>query len=241
MKISNVKQVLIIGAGGTGSFLIPAITRYLFSQKYKGNIIIADGDSYSESNIERQLFNSSFINKNKADYQRSVTVSHIPALTDQVTAITEYLSKDDIYSIINEGTIIINCVDNRAARKHVEDRCNQLNDVVHICCGNEEVTGQVQIHIRSNGQDLTDSIYEDAPTFNDGDDDRAEMSCEEISELEGGGQIISANMLAASLALNSFIQCVAEEFGENYFPCRTVYFDTRFNTFSRTGEKTLSI
>lgn len=206
MVIKNLKKVLVIGAGGTGSILIPQLARYLYSQKFTGKLVIADGDKYSESNLDRQSFNPSKIGTNKAEYQNMVIVSQLPGLQENVSFLDKYLSKADVTELVGEDTIVINCADNNAIRKYVEDRVGQLSNAAHICCGNELRHGQVQVYLRRNGKDMTPTIFTDAPAFNSEKDDRSAMDCETLAALPSGGQLIASNMMCAALALNYFLQ-----------------------------------
>lgn len=226
-------KIIVLGAGGTGSALLPFLARYLFSQNYKGRLIIVDGDEYSESNLERQLFATKFIGENKAKYQAGLIASHLPTLADSVEYIDEYLTKDAIEEIINDGTIVINCVDNFAARKYVEDKVVSLNTAAHICCGNELSNGQVQISLRVDGKEITPTIYKAIPKFDSVNDDRAKMSCEELGALPSGGQLVSANLMAGALALNYVIMLFSDNIAymdQTWIPSDSAWFDTVNNS-----------
>lgn len=232
----EVKKVIIIGAGGTGSILIPQAARYLRSQKFQGEFILIDGDSYSEGNAERQTFAMSKVGMNKAKYQAMAVSSQLPDFGDRVTFVDKYIGEADIEDLVEENCIVINCADNNAIRKLVEDRVMGLKNAAHICCGNELRDGQVQLFLRNNGKNLTPSIYEGSPQFNSLTDDRSKMNCEAISALPSGGQLIAANMMCATLALNFLIQLT---FGAKihksgtYIPTSFVQFDSYTNGFNR--------
>lgn len=236
--MKNLKRVVILGLGGTGSILVPLLARWLFSQKFSGKIILIDGDSYLDNNVNRQIFSAAHLGKNKAEYQAMVINSHIPAMSGQIEIVDKYVGKDDVEELIQEETIVVNCSDNLAARKLVEDRVSRLSNAIHICCGNELTTGQVQIHARKNGVDITPSIYQRSPAFNSESDDRSKMSCEELAALPGGGQLITANATAAVLALNMFVQATSKEpmfMGGAWYPNDFVAFNTHYNAFAPEG------
>lgn len=228
-------KIIVIGAGGTGSMLFGPLCRYLLSKQFSGEIVICDGDEYSASNLERQMFSASKIGMNKAEYQALVIASHLPDLEDRISYIDKYLSQNDIENIVLENTIIINCVDNLAARKYVEDHIATLNTAAHICCGNELRHGQVQISLRVDGEWCSQSIYQDSPMFNSSSDDRSSMSCQQIADLPSGGQIIASNMMAAALALNYVLQIMPPTpgavFDGSYVPAGYTYFDVMTNSF----------
>lgn len=236
MKLDAIKKVVVIGAGGTGSILLPQLIRYLRSRNFRGKLIIADGDAYTMSNAERQLFTLHKVGMNKAQYQAMAIVSQLPDMKDQVEYLPKYLSSEDITNLVEDHTVVINCVDNNAARKYVEDRCMNLPNAAHICCGNELTTGQVQICLRSDGRTITNTIFKNSPNFANGGEDRAKMNCEDIAALPGGGQLIAANMMAAAIALNFMIQLTSDRplhQGGTYMPCEGVAFNCDMNSFQR--------
>lgn len=227
------KRILVIGAGGTGSLLLPSLSRFLFSQKFEGELIIADGDHYSESNIERQNFALKFVGENKAEYQYNLICAHMPDFQDRCNFIKTYLGSDDVNKLVDNGTIIINCADNKAIRKLVEDRCLTLDNVAHICCGNEMRTGQAQISLRMGGQQITPSIYQHFPDLNEMDGDRSKMDCLQLAQLPSGGQIIVANNWAASFALGYVVKLMSTHplFSDNWFPSSGIVFDAFTDSF----------
>jgi molybdopterin/thiamine biosynthesis adenylyltransferase len=234
MLLNEINNVIVIGAGGTGSFLIPALGRYLFSKDFLGKLTLIDGDSYSTSNINRQNFHLSAIGMNKAEYQAAVLNKYLPAFADHVFFVDDYLSKEEIQELCVEKTVIFNCADNNAIRKYADDAIAQLNDGIHICCGNELLTGQVHVFIRHEGQNVTKSVMEMTPEFNTHNDDRSEMSCQELEALPSGGQIIIANMMSATLALSKFVQIFEDDcFYQQYKcpPAGITWFDIASNGF----------
>lgn len=221
--------ILVIGLGGTGSNLMPPLVRLLLNKGFPGNIYLADGDSYSYSNLERQIFSESDgIAVNKAEYQAKLIETNVPQLSSQVTAIPTYLTKEDIEDIVRDGTLVINCADNLAIRKYVEDRVAKLDNAAHICCGNELKSGQVQLYLRKDGKDITPSIYKNSPIFNNDNDDRAKMSCQDLAGLPSGGQLICANFMAAALALDKVYWLLSDDdiyMGCSYIPAGTTLFN----------------
>lgn len=138
--------------------------------------------------------------------------------------------------IIGDNVLVINCVDNKAARAFVERRLlsDNIKTMGHICCGNEDRTGQVQLSFKRNGTLVTPSIFDRYPEFQTADDDISKLSCIERAALPGGGQIIAANMLAASLALNFVVQLFDERFPclkGTHIPHAAVEFDVLTNGF----------
>lgn len=219
------KTIVVIGCGGTGSFLVEPLARYLNSINFNGRLILCDGDSYSPSNNTRQSFNSDGLGKNKAEYQARKLGDMFTEL--DISYVDEYLSKDDVGEF-SDDTIFINCADNHAIRKYVEDYVATLSNGIHICCGNELTRGQVQISGRINGSVVGHSIYNKYPEFNTDAMDRSIMSCEELGNLPSGGQVITANMTAATFAMN-YVVAIMTKTSPSYLP-REVVFNTALNT-----------
>lgn len=192
-------SIVVVGCGGTGSYLIQPLARFLNSVNYQGHIYLCDGDAYDVGNRDRQNFDDKAIGISKSEYHASVIADMFPALN--VNMVTEYLGRDDLKEF-GDKAIFINCADNHAIRKFVEDYVDQSSDSMHICCGNERTRGQVQISGKSGGSRVFESIFKRYPEFNSVDADRSTMTCEEFAKLPSGGQVVSANMMAASIALN---------------------------------------
>lgn len=234
MKLSDNTKIIVIGAGGTGSMLILPLARYLRAKEFVGELIIADGDKYEPHNAERQAFALSKSGMNKAEYQGLAIGSQLPDFTKRVSIASKYLAREDVESLISDNTIVINCADNLAIRKYVEDRVASLDDAVHICCGNDLRYGQVQVYVRQNGQDITPSIYKQSPDFNQDLGDRSQLNCEQLAELDTGGQLICANMMAAAIALSYVVQLTGDnrvnqngkyvKFGSIFYDCLTQSF-----------------
>lgn len=227
-------KILVIGAGGTGSYLLSPLARFLQSINFYGELIIADGDSYDDKNKDRQNFSLNFVTRNKAEYQGHLIQNQLGNTNFDISIIDDYLSREDLDDLCINGTIVINCTDNKAIRKYAEEMILSLENGAHICCGNELRSGQVQLSQVRNGTVVNRSIFESSPSFNSEDGDRSKMTCQEIAELPSGGQIIGANFMAAAIALNFIIQLLGNnplhQKGE-YIPFGFTYFDILTNSF----------
>ena len=152
------KNIYVIGAGGTGSYLLPVLMRYLSSRTDVNDeliIRIIDGDKYDEGNVSRQEFAHSRIGKNKAEVQKEIYERKFPNL--KIMAIGEYLGENNI-DVISNGSIVFCCVDNHFCRNLVSKHCQKLDDVLLISGGNEYVDGNVQSYLRAKGEDRNNPI-----------------------------------------------------------------------------------
>jgi hypothetical protein len=122
-------------------------------------------------------------------------------------------------------------VDNHATRKLLSDRCTELDDVVLISGGNRFTDGNIQVHVRKDGQDITLPIasYKNEianPTDKNPADVRREGGCE--VERASSPQLLITNNVVAALMLNAFYGWTQGKLeGETRY--EEVYVDVLFN------------
>ncbi|PIF30539.1 adenylyltransferase/sulfurtransferase [Flavobacterium sp. 9] len=115
-KLTKAK-VLIIGAGGLGSAILP----YLAAAGV-GEIGIVDDDVIEISNLHRQvIYKSSAVGKYKAD-EAKLMVSELNPLV-KVHAIPERLSAKNAVSLFENYDIIVDATDNIAIKYLINDAC----------------------------------------------------------------------------------------------------------------------
>lgn len=187
-----------IGAGGTGTHLIAPILAYLEShhQGQDWNYVIVDGDNFDTRNLARQLFDPGYVATNKAEAM-AMMYNRYP-----VTAYPNFIGKDELATMMQDGDTVLICADNHSIRALVEERAMELNDVTVINAGNELHDGNVQLFVRQNGENKTPRLSFLHPEIKYiGSEDRAPMTCQQAAALPGGGQLILANQQAASWML----------------------------------------
>ncbi len=133
-------RVVVVGAGGTGSALLPSLGRLhhaMIELGHPGGIecTVFDDDTVSETNVGRQGFYPNDVGQHKA----LLLVNRINALMGTAwEAVPERITVSDNL----EADIVIGCVDSRRARhaivKAAASRCHYYLD-----CGNETDRGQV--------------------------------------------------------------------------------------------------
>lgn len=196
---TDMNHYLLVGAGGTASYLFPTLHRWLRDQHNEDFLLaVIDGDTIKTHNLARQNHNPTAIGQPKA---RAIVHGY-----PHTVAIIEYLGPENIDRYIQEGTTVIITVDNMPARARIQDRANQLSDVTVINAGNEEYTASAQIWLREEGVNVTPPIGFLHPDIAYTGEDRALMSCDQIEALPGGGQTAIANQASATAimaALNS--------------------------------------
>lgn len=115
-KLSRAK-VLVVGAGGLGC---PALLH--LSAAGMGTIGIADGDSISESNLNRQtLFGQNDIGKLKTETAADILKQKYPDI--QFDIISDYLTPVNALEIIESYDLVLDGSDNFETRYMVNDAC----------------------------------------------------------------------------------------------------------------------
>lgn len=134
-ELSN-KTILVVGVGGLGGFVVDEIVRLGI-----GEIILIDQDTFSQSNINRQLLaNVTTIGKSKVQ-EYAKWIANLSAC--QVKIHQEFLTKDNL-NYLDGVDIVIDCVDNVATKLLLAKACQQKR-IVLIHGGIEGLQGQVMI------------------------------------------------------------------------------------------------
>lgn len=223
-------NVLVLGCGGTGSWLanraIQLLAKYSKENaKSYNEIVFIDHDTVELKNTLRQAFSETDVGTNKAvslvkrygpayKMVENMNISVIQKYVLDNPSRTEYLEKFLDFDIAEEFTgenvtcIAISVIDNNLTRKSIHDsfsRCSRSHYIVDS--GNEDVYGQTTISSYCNGhQGGFNSFWELHPEmleFNDGV--KAGPSCAEHDEEEsnaGVEQTMSANFINAGIAID---------------------------------------
>jgi len=225
-------RVVLVGAGGIGTWLAEGVAR-LLEWKFPGSaLIIVDGDNYEQKNLERQNFTKM---GNKASVkaleltEKFEKTSFIPVPKWVVGNDFKGVSDEDSPKIkasdlLNEGDIVLAVVDNFAARKILFDTAANINNIDVFTGGNDDALyGSIYHYQRRDGKDITEHPttfhpeYENPPDKNPG-----ELSCQERAEINGGTQLLATNMAAAAFILGRINHIIVD----NQKPEATeIYFD----------------
>jgi PRTRC genetic system ThiF family protein len=144
-------RFVLVGCGGTGSWLAPSIARIcrvLTEQGKEAEASFIDHDLIEEKNIPRQNFCQAEMGANKA---RTLALRFASAWGVELEARAERFQQTHLYGgrLLRQGNlIVIGCVDNAAARVEISKALKTNNaDVPHdvwwLDCGNTESAGQV--------------------------------------------------------------------------------------------------
>ncbi|MDO5509065.1 MAG: HesA/MoeB/ThiF family protein [Weeksellaceae bacterium] len=147
-------HVLVIGAGGLGS---PAL-QYLAAAGV-GSITIADGDTVSLHNLQRQtLFHEGVIGHNKALAASEI----LQKLNSEINiqTIPAFLTTESIQSAIQAADVVLDCTDNLEIRYEINDACCQHQTPL-VYAALYQFEGQLSVfHYGKDPFDLRD-VYPD--------------------------------------------------------------------------------
>jgi len=140
----------VIGAGGLGGF-----TLELLARMGVGRLIVIDGDTFSDSNLNRQLLaTEKTLDEPKAD-TAEVRISEVNGAVD-VKAFNCHGDQSNLPEIFADCDLVLDCLDNLPSRFDLEKVCSDLN-IIMIHGAIAGFLGQLAV-IRP-GRPLLSAIY----------------------------------------------------------------------------------
>jgi hypothetical protein len=204
-------SIKLIGLGGVGGIVARYAVAYCAAAASDTRVMLIDGDRFEPRNAERMLFSRC---GSKAAVVRDDLLPFVEDAPLTLVAIEEFATPENLPRLVLEGDIVLLAVDNHATRKLVGDHCAQLDDVCLISGGNDGVGedasgtllrgsyGNVQIHVRKGGEDVSPPIAAYHPEISSPrDTPPGDMSCTEA--ITHVPQILFTNLAVASAMLNS--------------------------------------
>ena len=191
------ERIVLVGLGGIGSQLLPSLVRYLaFRPEPRPLLVLVDGDAYEPGNRTRQVFPEGAIGVNKAEALAEV----YRGLT--VQAVADYLTDENVATIIRDGDLVLLAVDNHWSRFLVDRHLAGLQEVTLISGGNDETDGNVQLVRRREGQFVDGSLAEIHVEIGRATEAEfaARNGCER--QVEERPQLVVTNLMVASAMLN---------------------------------------
>ena len=199
-------KIVLIGAGGTGGYILPHLYRIAHASKRKCRIIIVDGDIVEEKNLIRQNFTMCDIGENKAAVMAErysdvfgVETEYIPDYIESEEELKKLLEIPSAYYYGNKTpvSILIGAVDNNRSRVMCNNVFNDLRNIIYIDSGNGEFTGQAVCGCKRNGRVISKPAAKVFPDIlTDTEKFPSELSCAERSI--SAPQSIAANVFAAT-------------------------------------------
>src|SRR5262252_817675 len=195
-------KIKIVGCGGIASWLLPPLCQYLnYTLKEGCEVSLIDGDAYEERNREGQVFSRS---GNKAD----VTAERLRAEFPNIFFWPHptFLTDANAVMLIRDGDVVFSCVDNHATRKLLSERAEELDNVCLISGGNDFTDGNIQVHLKRDGKNVTMPISNryhpeiaQPKDTNPGDQPEVHtMSCQELQVI-APQLIFTNNRIAAEM------------------------------------------
>lgn len=182
---------MIIGAGGIGQYLAPALFKLLlYHPRGTDQLVLADGDNYQAHNNSRQFVST--VGENKA-------VALARSLPPSVQVIDKFINGANALkylSYLDTPALIVPAVDNLATRKLVLETLDRLElDYIWLSPGNEYSTYMCSFYIPNKGMIHPLDRY---PNLKD-PKDVIPGGC--IEEHPSTPQLIAANLQAAAAAV----------------------------------------
>jgi hypothetical protein len=213
---------LIIGAGGTASWLVPLLKRTL---PLKSEITVIDGDILEVRNLDRQLFDSSYVGWNKAEAL---------AETYSIKWESYYLERDSW--ILTGGystpySCLWCCADNHIARKLCLDLVDAGQAALAIIGGNEYNDSEAYPYLSAWKGTTGDPRIYYPELLTDASNDPTNPSCQGVAQAENR-QLALANYLSAGFMVHLywFITNHGHEVTRGAWPQRHMCNFAMFNT-----------
>ena len=196
-------KIILIGAGGTGGYILPHVYRIAYSLQRPIRIIVCDGDIVEQKNIVRQNFAPQDIGLNKA---KALAERYSSAFGISCEYIPRFIeSEDELLALTNpdcieQKVVLIGAVDNNKSRQVCHRIFYRKPNLVYIDAGNGLYTGQVVCGLRKNGRTQSKpvgALYPDI--LSDQDSFPSELSCADRAASEP--QAITANLMASNTVI----------------------------------------
>ena len=189
-------NIALVGAGGTGSWLYPALCMDTHTLQKQGitKILVIDRDFVEPGNLSRQNHDPSSVGKSKAKTLTSAWEHVLPEKIETLP-VCEWIQEDSNFP---DHCVVIAAVDNHVARNNILEAVDRNPTCSAMLLGNEiESSSAIWYEPSWKGTSLDPRIrYPEITT--DKSDDPRNPHCDSVST---GGQSASANLLAAALGL----------------------------------------
>jgi molybdopterin/thiamine biosynthesis adenylyltransferase len=117
-------KIAVVGAGALGSHLV------LLMRNFDAEVTVIDFDRVEAKNTQAQLHTKMGLGKNKAKALQSVMQSLWGC---RILAFTSILAKDNVETLLDGVSLIVDCTDNIAARRCIQEFVYTYNDGATDC------------------------------------------------------------------------------------------------------------
>ena len=231
IKLNNsVNNIIIIGCGGVTSWLIAPLVKLLNGCEHQPNLVLVDGDTIEERNLERQWFGEDDIGKNKASAMHEKNMASYEGVT---TPLEQYFT-DGAQMPVSGMSLFLGCADNHAARRAILSTVDREGGWA-IIAGNEYTESEAYYYeARLRGSEADPRIYYPAIlTDNTGDPTRP-AGCTGLAAI-AAPQLVLANFSAANhllwLLYHHFVERPSNSgYLMEFMPVKTWNFGTKYQT-----------
>ncbi len=182
----------VIGCGGVGSWLVAALSKLFVADE---NLILVDGDTLEEKNLDRQLFSLEHIGMKKATALRQVHLADAECTEYYYNGLIAHAPTDWLFC----------CVDNHPGRLEVLNACDSYGCNA-IFGGNEVHSSEAYVYRPSwKGTRLDPRTYYPEIATDQSDDPRAGLiGCTGHAQV-AKPQLVTANYMAAALMAHLYV------------------------------------
>jgi PRTRC genetic system ThiF family protein len=152
-------QVVLVGAGGTGSHILQSLARIAAHLGPAApQITVIDGDTVEPKNVGRQLFSAADVGLNKA---QALAARFSAVFGLKIVAVPQMATTAQIYALRQASAatrILVGAVDTPAARKVLHTALGLGYARIWLDCGNEEHSGQVCVGTKTDAEQLKGAL-----------------------------------------------------------------------------------
>lgn len=206
-------DVVLVGAGGTGSRVVDMFTQLMYSLEGQKDILftIYEGDLVESKNVLRQKFTEADVTYNKGDVLVN-RYGNVYGISERLGSVPNYAEDpDSLVEVLKSGDgfpILVGAVDNNASRQVMHQAFMIMDNLFYIDAGNGVVTddpedngkwtGQVVVGLKMNGKVILHPVAELYPdVLADTNTKLPSQSC--------GDTVVSEPQLMATNAMSAMI------------------------------------
>jgi len=235
--MSEKYELIVVGAGGTGTYFLKEISRFLSGELSKrfSSFHIFDGDVVEQKNLARQCFAEEDIGRNKAAVMAEILnasfgipyVAH-PHYLLNIKELEKFIPAYD--SCDKVMPVIVGCVDNHACRLVMESFFENSKDCILFDSGNEFSSGEVVYSYKKDGVVFGPPRSFFFPDVREGDlRNREEISCEELNNV--APQHIFTNMMAGNLLCSGVANLLENKITPGFAYYNSLSYESGFMPF----------
>ena len=150
--LNFVQHIAVIGLGGIGTWFLTPFARFLHEHHFAGEIILADGDTFSTLNAHRQDMEASDVGRPKAAALAERLARTMPGL--HLRTFTEYVTADNVAEVVKEKSLVAVAVDNHPARAIIARHAADLMTCACFPPATRSTTATCTCILRRAGKDL---------------------------------------------------------------------------------------